>query len=130
MARFYKIKIKNFWLSSDGSENGDLCKLEVFGVDALRKQFVKTVTRNFDGTAEVSVFDAAANKPLDISVINLPKAVGENLLTIFNNLETFTVVGTMGDTGDFTGTFEMIDIQFKEFKSGRWKNALIKLQTV
>lgn len=130
MARFYKIKIKNFWLSSDGAETGDLCKLEVSGVDNLRKQFVKTVARNFDGTAEVSVFDSSANKPLDISVVSLPKEVGEMLLTIFNNLETFAVVGTLGDTGDFTGTFEMLDLQFKEFKSGRWKNVLIKLQTV
>lgn len=130
MARFYKIQIGELFLSSDGTANGDLCKLSVSGIAGLRKQIVKTVTPNADGSSTTQVFDNTENKPLEIAVISLPKAVGDSLVNLYNSLATFTVTGTDGDTGNFSVVCEMIDFDFKDFAFGFWKNAVIKLQTV
>lgn len=130
MAKFYKFQINDFYLTSDGSVNGDLCKTNVSGVSDLRADFKKTLIQNFDGSQTAQVYEFDSNKLIEIQIQSLPETIGEQLVTLFNSLETVDVIGSGGDTGDFSSVCEIVSFDYKEFKNGRWKNCILRLLTV
>lgn len=130
---FYKIQIEGIYLTQTGLTGGRKCKTSVSGVDALSMDYIRTVNTSRDGTPIIQTYPYTRGKPIEILIDILPKAVGEDLIELFNdsmlNQATLTVVGTEAETPDFTATCEFLSFNFRLFSRNAWNQVVIKLIT-
>ena len=133
MAKFYRIQIETIYLTSDGLAGGTKCRSLVSGVDQLSLDFIRTVEPSRDGTPVVQTFAYTKGKPIEIQIETLPKAVGEDLIELFNDLmqnaTTLTVIGSEAETPSFNVECEFLSFNFRETNSAGWRGAIIKLIT-
>ena len=137
MSRFYRIKLNDLHLSSDGTADGDPCKLSCDGADALALAVTGTTSVAVDGTPVNVLFDGGGGRVLEIKVETLEAAIYHAVVALINtalaNSTTINIVGT-GDILNFDvpviPLFQPRPFEAKDFSGGRIKNAVFRFITV
>jgi hypothetical protein len=134
--RFYKIKIGSLWLTKDGLETGDECKLSVSGASDLLDSFSGSVNIAADGTPIVQTFETGTKgKILEIKVSTVYADVWTSIVNLINTAlgdsATINITGA-GVVGDFdVDCFPLLPKPFEatEFINGRIKDAIFRFIT-
>jgi hypothetical protein len=137
MARVYRLKIGDVYLTKTGLVDGIPCELSISGASDLLNTFSGSVTPAIDGTPIVQVFETGTKgKVLEIKVTRLYTAVWQSLVeliqTSLSEGETINLIGT-GDIGNFdVDCFPFLPKPFEanEFSNGRIENAVFRFITV
>ncbi len=136
MAKFYRLKIENIYLTDDGLETGLPCKLNTTNLEDILSTMTGAVIPSADGTAVLQIVPFTKGKAFEIQIDVLTKSVWEQLRDLMTgSLETdsdFEVSGT-GDIGNFTARAKpnpQKPFFAARFKNGRIYNCVIRFMTV
>lgn len=136
MSRFYIAQIDTIFLSSDGTNTGTPCKLQISGADDLITPITGRAEPSANGTPIFQNFAWTAGKQFEINIETINAEQWDALKTLINDSlaenETFTVTGT-GDAGNFSVTAAPLPqkpFSAVAFINGRIKGATLRLITV
>ncbi|HEY0048193.1 MAG TPA: hypothetical protein VGB68_02830 [Pyrinomonadaceae bacterium] len=135
MSRFYKIQLDSIYLTSDGTETGTPCKLEVPNAAALMLPFTGTTVPAADGTPVTQILESVKGIAFEIKINVLTADVWEDvktlIITALENSDTIEITAT-GDAGDFTVEAEPVLPQpflFESFINDRIKGITLRFMT-
>jgi hypothetical protein len=138
MARFYKVKIGDIWLTRDGLEAGPACKTDIQGAALLTSPTVGNVAIGSDGGPfrETPLTPDGGGRAFLISVPVMKQDVFEDLRAALDaaaaSASDFNVTGS-GSTGDFDVDAIVFDnpvyLDFGAFSGDDIKNVKISLIT-
>lgn len=103
--RYNRVKIKNVWLTKDGTALSKPCRISVKGLERLQTPNTGTTRFNADGSPIVQLAPLTGEL-VSISSEQMSKTVYESIRDIFIQFETDGQpfeLSIEGDTGDFTG---------------------------
>lgn len=129
MSEIYKVKIGDVYLTSDGTETGRGCLLEILNISKLRELYKKTVIETIGG-AVVQTFDSGAGVLFAVAVYRIYKTVGDLLVDLYNESSAtgatvvFEAVG--GGNIDFSFDVEIVSFDYKDTEYG-WESCTISL---
>lgn len=138
MARTYKVKIGDIWLTNDGTEDGLPCKVEVPNAAILLETDIGNVAIGADGVPfrEMPLTPTGAGRPFAVLVKFMTKAVYDALKaaldTAASSSAEFQVTGT-GTPGDFDVNAIVFDnpvyINFGSFSGNNLKDVIVSFVT-
>jgi hypothetical protein len=135
MSRFYHVQIDSIYITSDGTNGGDPCKLSVAGASELLQTVTGAAIPTIGGTV-FQLVPYTKGKRFSVAIDQIMKDQWDDLVTLINNtLETdgdFTVSGT-GDIGDFSATvkpFPVSPFKAQSFINGRIRGVTLEFITV
>ncbi len=135
MSRFYRIQIDSIHLTSDGTNSGTPCKLQIPGLEDLLTPVTGISEPSASGIPQFQTFPWTTGKQFEIVIQTILEDVWNDLKTLLNtaleNNTPFTVSGT-GDVGNFVVSampFPQKPFTASEFINGRIKNSTIRLIT-
>jgi hypothetical protein len=103
MARFYLIQIDSIYLTDDGTETGEACKLEVPNVEDLQVNVTGVSVPAIEGRVRQTV-PWTAGKEFEIRIGTVMADIYADLRAFLNDANaadtSFTITGT-GASGDF-----------------------------
>lgn len=124
--KFYSVQIDDVYLTSDGTETADECKLDISNVEDLLTSVAGIAIPSITGSPVIQTIPWTSGKQFDVRVNVLNKPQWEDLKTLINTAQengtSFTVAGT-GDIGDFSVTVK--PFPQKPFSAQRFKNERI-----
>ena len=134
--KFYTVTIDDIFLTSDGTAQGDECKLDVSNVEDLLTTVAGTVTPSITGSPVFQTIPWTSGKQFDVRVNVLNRQQWDDLKALINdaqsNSTSFAVAGT-GDIGDFSVTvrpFPQKPFAAQRFKNERIYGAVLRFITV
>jgi hypothetical protein len=129
MSEIYKVKIGDVFLTSDGTETGRGCLLEILNISKLREMYKKTVIESVDGSQVTQIFEVT-DVPFAVSVFRVYKPVGDLLVDLYNDSaasgELVSFEATGGGNVDFLFDVEIVSFDYKDTEFG-WENAQLNL---
>ena len=133
MADYNAVKINNFWLTSDGTETGRPCRVEIPNMSALRLD-PRSVEEDLDGGQHLQFGEPAGFEiPMAIRVLEDDDLT--DLLDEINDVEdggNFHNLVIIGDTGNFDLDCALVSIGDQGFSDGRIQslNFLFRVDTM
>lgn len=125
MAEYNRVKIEDLYLTSDGTEIGRACKVDIPSLAAKRPMFRRTVVLPIEGPPKVQLFENLIGEQLSLTIFVIHKEEFDNLVEIIDAADLsdgiINIQLSGGDYGDFDldCVLENFDQPSGEFFDGR-----------
>lgn len=104
MAEYNRVKIADLYLTSDGTETGIPCRVDVVGLTKLRPVYRRTVVLPIEGKPHVQLFENLIGESFSMTIFQLHTDEYDDLIEIIDAADAGDGeinVTLDGETGDF-----------------------------
>lgn len=125
MARYYTVQIGSIHLTSTGLEGGLPCRVEIQGLTPITPAYRRTVIQAIEGPPAVQLFDNRIGEAISMVILNIGKAVYEELIEAINDADASTGIINIKLSGGDLGEFDFDCVVESIDQPGQFRNGMI-----